>query len=133
VALILLAILPLLMDRARRYLRRQHLVRLPRVLRRWRPRTPDDCAHCQLAGTGSTVQPPAVQPWRAGRSRRGAPRRSVTAGYACRRPDCPYEGITDAAVHALVADGHHGRSDRIQDFRCAACGSKVTARWGTAL
>ncbi len=33
---------------------------------------------------------------------------------------CLYVGITDAAVHALVADGHHGR-DRIQDVRCQAC------------
>jgi IS1 family transposase len=33
----------------------------------------------------------------------------------------------------LVADGHYGRTDRIQRFRCQACGAKVTARWGTAL
>jgi IS1 family transposase/transposase-like protein len=46
---------------------------------------------------------------------------------------CPYYGITNAQIHALVANGHHGRSDHIQDFRCQACGSKVTARWGTAL
>jgi hypothetical protein len=36
-------------------------------------------------------------------------------------------------VHALVADGHHGRTDHIQDFVCQACGSRVSARWGTAL
>jgi IS1 family transposase len=77
--------------------------------------------------------PPAVRPWRDGRRRRGPPRRIHTAGYACRRLGCPYYGITDAGIHALVADGHHGQSDRIQDFRCEACGSKVTARWGTAL
>jgi hypothetical protein len=33
----------------------------------------------------------------------------------------------------LVADGWHGRTERIQYFRCQAYGSKVTARWGTAL
>src|SRR5262249_35896719 len=114
--------------------RRRCPLRLPRILRRWRPRTPDDCAHCRLAGTGPTAPTlRTVRPWREGRSRRGTPRRIPTEGYACRRPGCPYEGITNAAVHALVADGHHGRTDRIQDFRCAACGSKVTARRGTAL
>jgi IS1 family transposase/transposase-like protein len=55
-----------------------------------------------------------------------------THGYACPNPACPYVGVTDAAVHALVGDGHHGR-DRIQDFRCQACGTKVSARRDTAL
>jgi IS1 family transposase/transposase-like protein len=107
----------------------------PRLLRRLRPRTPDDCAHCRLASPlPQAVAPsPGVRPWREGRSRRGAPRRILTEGYACRHPRCPYYGITDAQVHALVAAGHHGRTDRIQDFRCQACGSKVSARWGTAL
>ena len=107
--------------------------RLPRLRRRWRPRTPDDCAHCRLATTGAPAPIAAVRPWREGRNRRGAPRRIPTQGHACRRPGCLYEGITDAGIHALVADGHHGQSDRIQDFRCEACGSKVSARWGTAL
>jgi len=40
--------------------------------------------------------------------------------------------VTDAAVHALVGDGHHGR-DHIQTFRCQACGTKVSARRDTAL
>lgn len=44
VALILLAII-LVVGLARVCLRRRGPVRLPRVLRRWRPRTPDDCAH----------------------------------------------------------------------------------------
>jgi IS1 family transposase len=56
-----------------------------------------------------------------------------TDGYACRRPGCLYQGITDAQIHALVADGHQGRTDRIQQFRCQACGAKVSARRGTAL
>jgi IS1 family transposase len=134
VALILLLILVLVGSPAWSGLRCWHSLPLPRGLRHWRPRTPDDCAHCRLAATDGTAPPlPRVRPWREGRSRRGAPRRIPTQGYACRRLGCLYEGITDAAVHALVADGHHGQSDRIQDFRCAACGSKVTARWGTAL
>jgi IS1 family transposase len=134
VALILLVILVLVGGLVWRRLRCRCLLRLPRLRRRWRPRTPDHCAHGRLAATGSTAPTPsAVRPWREGRSRRGAPRRIPTQGYACRRSGCLYEGITDTAIHALVADGWHGRTERIQDFRCQACGNKVTARWGTAL
>jgi len=57
----------------------------------------------------------------------------VTQGYACPGAHCPYYGITDSRVHALVGYGHHGATDRIQDFRCQACGTKVSARRGTAL
>jgi IS1 family transposase len=57
----------------------------------------------------------------------------ATEGYACPSPTCGYHGITDAAVHALIGYGHHGTTDRIQDFRCQACGTKVSARRGTAL
>jgi hypothetical protein len=130
-ALIVLTMLLLLVGGGRWRLRSR---RLPRLLQCWRPRAPDDCALCLLAATDAPAPAlPTVRPWREGRSRRGAPRRVSTAGYACRRPGCPYQGITDAAVHALVADGHHGQSDSIQDFRCEACGSKASARWGTAL
>ena len=104
--------------------------------RPWRPRTPDDCPACRArrAGPPSAASPSTpVQPWRDQKSRRGAPRRIATAGYACPARTCPYYGITDARVHALVGDGHHGATDRIQDFRCQACGTKVSARWGTAL
>lgn len=45
----------------------------------------------------------------------------------------PLVGITDSQVHALVADGHHGRTDQIQDFVCQACGHRVSARRDTAL
>jgi IS1 family transposase/transposase-like protein len=106
-----------------------------RWLRRWRPRTPADCPHCRQ----EQAYPPACQgpapprPWREGRSRRGAPRRIATEGYACRRSGCTYYGITDALVHALIAAGRQGRTDHIQQFRCQACGAKVSARWGTAL
>jgi len=108
---------------------------VPRQCRHWRPRTPDDCAHCRQAADLSprASQTPGVRPWREGTRRRGAPRRIPTERYACRTPECPYVGITDSQVHALVADGHHGRTDRIQDFVCQACGHRVSARWGTAL
>jgi transposase-like protein len=107
--------------------------------RRWwvwrvRPRTPDDCPRCRLAaGPLQRADTSAVPPWRQGRSRRGAPRRVSTEGYACHQPACPYYGVTDAAIHALVADGYHGRSDHIRRFRCQACRHTVSARAGTAL
>jgi hypothetical protein len=44
----------------------------------------------------------------------------VTEGHACPEPTCPYHGITDAAVHALIGYGHHGSTDCIQDFLCQA-------------
>jgi hypothetical protein len=133
-ALILLLILVLVGSPGWSGLRCRRSVPLPRRRRRWRPRSPAECAHCRLAATDGTAPSlPNVRPWREGRSRRGAPRRIPTQGFACRRPGCRYEGITDAAVHALVADGRHGRSDWIQDFRCQACGSKVSERWVTAL
>lgn len=107
----------------------------PRRCRHWRPRAPDDCAHCRQARDQPQAAPssPGVRPWRDGRRQRGAPRRIATEGYACRTPGCPYAGITDSQVHALVADGHHRRTDHIQDFTCQACGHRVSARWGTAL
>jgi IS1 family transposase len=106
-----------------------------RVGRRWRPRTPADCPHCRGEGAAAPTCAGPIQPrpWREGRSRRGAPRRIATEGYACRRLGCRYYGITDARIHALIAAGHQGRTDRIQQFRCQACGAKVSARWGTAL
>ena len=106
-----------------------------RISRRWRARTPDDCAACRVQGgtPPATAAPPMPPPWRDRKSRRGAPKRIATAGYACPTPACPYFGIADDRIHALVGYGHHGVSDRIPDFRCQACGTKVSARRGTAL
>src|SRR5215471_13115441 len=107
--------------------------RLPRLLR---PRCPDDCPACRLAsppssGVGSVSQP--VRPWREVKSRRGAPKRIDTEGFACPNRNCPYFGITDAHIHALVGDGTHGRAEQIQTFRCQACHTTFTARRNTPL
>jgi IS1 family transposase/transposase-like protein len=102
--------------------------------RLWRPRTPEDCPACRAAGDAPAPTPaPTVRPWAEVKGRRGAPKRIVTEGYACPSTYCPYYGITDGRVHALVGYGHHGATDHIQDFRCQACGTKVSARRGTAL
>jgi IS1 family transposase len=106
-----------------------------RIPRRWHPRTPDDCPACraQHQAAPPTALPSSPPPWRDRQSRRGAPKRIATAGYACPVRTCPYYGIADEHIHALVGYGHHGSTERIQDFRCQACGTKVSARWGTAL
>src|SRR2546423_3489805 len=107
--------------------------RLHRLLK---PRCPDDCPACRLASTASSDEEPApgpVRPWREVKSRRGAPKRVSTEGFACPNPQCPYCGITDAQVHALVGDGKHGRAEQIQTFRCQACRTTLSARRNTPL
>src|SRR5690242_14786145 len=57
-----------------------------RLLKR---RAPDDCPACRIAATTSSGGGPApvpVRPWREIKSRRGAPKRVNTEGYACPNP-----------------------------------------------
>jgi hypothetical protein len=72
--------------------------RFPRLLK---PRSPDDCPACRLASPpSSAVVPVPVRPWREGKSRRGAPKRINTEGFACPNPQCLYFRITEAHIHA---------------------------------
>ncbi len=101
-----------------------------------KPRTPLDCPACCHASPawacgGPTPLP--VRPWREVKSRRGAPKRIDTEGFACPNPQCTYFGNTEAHTHALVGDGKHGRLERIQTFRCQACHTTFTARRDTPL
>src|SRR5215470_908700 len=73
------------------------------------------------------------RPWREVKSRRGAPKRVNTQGFACPNPKCPYFSITDDQIHALVGDGKHGRAERIQTFRGPACHATFSARRDTPL
>jgi hypothetical protein len=73
------------------------------------------------------------RPWREVKSRRGAPKRIDTAGFACPNRLCPSFGITEAHIHALVGDGKHGKAERIQTFRCQACHTTFSARRDTPL
>ena len=101
-----------------------------------KPRCPDDCPACRLASSPSSVGGPAhlpVLPWSEVKSRRGAPKRVNIEGFACPNPQCPYCGITDASIHALVGDGKHGHAERIQTFRCQACRATFSARRHTPL
>ena len=108
----------------------------PMVHRLLKPRTPLDCPACRLTSTapsGGGLAPAPVRPWSEVKSRRGAPKRVNTAGFACPNPQCRYCGITDAHMHALVGDGKHGRAERIQTFRCQACRTTFSARRDTLL
>ena len=101
-----------------------------------KPRSPLDCPACRLASPGSSGVKPAsapVRPWHEVKSRRGAPKRVNTAGFACPNRTCPYSGITDADIHALVGDGKHGQAERIQTFRGPACHTTFSARRNTPL
>ena len=101
-----------------------------------KPRIPDNCPACRLASTstsGAGPSPLPVRPWREVKSRRGAPKRINTEGFACPNRQCPYSGITDAHIHALVGDGKHGQAERIQTFRCQACRTTFSARRDTPL
>jgi hypothetical protein len=71
------------------------------------------------------------RPWPEVKSRRGAPKRRDTEGFACPNPQCASFGITDAHIHALVGDGKHGRPERIQTLRCQACQTTFTSRRNT--
>ena len=99
------------------------------VHRLLKPRCPDDCPACLLASTPSSSVRPAcasVRPWCEVKSRRGAPKRVNTQHYACPNQQCPYFGITDAQIHAMVGDGKHGQAEQIQTFRCQACRTTFT-------
>jgi transposase-like protein len=101
-----------------------------------KPRTPDDCPACRLASPASSSAEPAptpVRPWREVKSRRGAPKRIDTAGFACPNQQCSYFGNTDARVHALVGDGKHGQAEPIQTFRCQKCRTTFTSGRNTPL
>jgi transposase-like protein len=106
------------------------------VQRLLKPRSPDDCPACRLGSTpslGGEPGPAPVRPWHEIKSRRGAPKRVNTDGFACPNRKCPYFGITEASIHALVGDGKHGRTEPIQTFRCQACRTTFTSRRNTAL
>jgi hypothetical protein len=74
-----------------------------------KPRTPLDCPACRLSCAHSSVVGPVsppVRPWREVKSRRGAPKRVNTEGFACPNRECPYSGITDAHIHAPLWGWH---------------------------
>jgi alpha-D-ribose 1-methylphosphonate 5-triphosphate synthase subunit PhnL len=79
------------------------------VHRRLKPRSPLACPLCCRSSahlSGQKLPPLAVRPWREIKSRRGAPKRVTTEGFACPNGACQYGGITDAQVHASSGRWH---------------------------
>ena len=100
------------------------------------PRTPLDCPACRLSCAHSSGMGPApapVRPWREVKSRRGAPKRVNTEGFACPNQQCPYFGITDAHIHASFWgwQAWPGRTD--PDLSLSVLPHHVTARRHTPL
>ena len=98
-----------------------------------KPRPPLDCPICRLCSSDVRPASAPVCPWCEVKSRRGAPKRVNTEGFACPNQQCLYFGITDVHIHALVGDGKHGRAEQIQTFRCQACRTTFSARRHTPL
>lgn len=102
------------------------------------PRTPLDCQHCQAQAKATTlpIQPPARLPvpaYNQIKSKRGRPKKIRTQGYACLNLKCVYYGCTNAAFHALVGDGCHGKEEQIQTFKCQHCRATFSQRRDTPL
>jgi hypothetical protein len=101
-----------------------------------KPKTGADCPICEGEQGAHVYEGSAAvlpRPWREGRSARGRKKASETRGHACDNRACVYYGVTDPAVHALVADGHHEKNEWIQNLKCQACGRKFTVRRHTVL
>src|SRR3712207_6502374 len=82
------------------------------IQRLLKPRSPDDCPTCRAQAASPTTDPLSrlpVRPWCELKSRRGAPKRINTDGFACPTSTCAYYRITDAQLHALVGDGTQGK------------------------
>ena len=142
VCLLIIALLLYLLWVIVPWVRRHHASQLDRSSapasghRVLKPRTPDDCPACRRRSVrppAAPAPPPTVRPWREHKSRRGAPRRIPTDGFACPNRACLYYRITDAQIHALVGDGTHGTHESIQSFRCQACKTTFTSRRDTPL
>jgi IS1 family transposase len=131
-AILLLLLLSLFWIRSSRHSKDVTTPAKPKIPRPLRPRSPDDCPLCraQMPSAAPTDPPP---PWNHVKNRRGRRKQIDTEGLACPNHGCCYHNITDAAIHALVGYGSHGKNERIQDIRCQACGCKFTARRNTPL
>jgi len=102
--------------------------------RRWRlrPRSPKDCEQCQCESRHQH-SPREVIPWSQVKSKRGRPKEISSDGQSCPCETCDYYGITDEAIHAIVADGVEGKNERIQHWHCQACGADFSGRRNTAM
>lgn len=103
--------------------------------RKLKPQTPDDCGLCQL-GVHKPKRPLSqkVAPWSEVKNASGRKKESNSDGRACPRRYCVYYGITDMRLHAPVSNGWwNGKTERIRQWKCQACGCRFTARRDTPL
>ncbi|MCG2783637.1 MAG: hypothetical protein L6461_00880 [Anaerolineae bacterium] len=93
-------------------------------IRQMKPKSEKDCPLCQKERAieiEPQTCPHSMIPWSAMKKGKGGrPKQSLTDGHACLDPDCYYFGITDQAIHALVANGSHGTREKIGDLTCQA-------------
>jgi len=104
--------------------------------RRLRPRTPEDCPYCgkeHESDCHPVVRLRQPIPYSERKSRRGRPKEKQTEGHCCWNLRCDYYGVRNAKIHAIVGDGHHGKSEAIQDYKCQWCGRRVSERKGTVM
>ncbi len=102
---------------------------------RWtlKPKSPSDCPLCREGSTHLPDHPgQEIVPWSKRKSRRGRPKTVNSSGHACLNPRCHYFAVADQETHALVSNGKRGKQ-KIQYWKCQACGSCRTSRYGTPL
>ncbi len=98
------------------------------------PKSPKDCPHCCRGVHLEKVHINRdVRPWGEVKSKRGRKKRYATQGNACLNPACPYYGIADETVHALVRHTSRGKDRDIPYLRCQCCQTVFTSRKGTPL
>jgi hypothetical protein len=74
------------------------------------PKSPKDCPHCCRGMHLERVRiNHAVRPWCEVKSTRGRKKQHPTHGWACLNPACPYFGITEETIHALVRHTLRGK------------------------
>jgi transposase-like protein/IS1 family transposase len=107
--------------------------KITRIQRQWHPRSPADCPHCSAWTPPQPADLVEVVPWKATRSPTGAKKLLCSEGVACPNPGCTYFGCTVESIHAMVACGVRGKTDRIRRWKCQACGTSVSERKYTPL
>jgi IS1 family transposase len=107
--------------------------KIRRIQRQWHPRTPDDCPLCLAWIPPQPADLVEILPWKASRSSRGAKKRLCSEGVACPNTQCIYFGCAVESIHAMVACGVRGKTDRIRRWKCQARGTSVSERRFTPL
>lgn len=112
----------------------------PRTPRPPKPGTPELCHACRARGESLSLGEcrhiltrPAPRRGAEVKGRGGRPKEIDSSGRYCPNPRCEYFAIMDAAIHAIVADGHLGKDGSIQNWQCQACGGHASDRFGTFL